>query len=147
MHAQLSQLYLAWFVFLSCFAGCSQTDSDRLEVYPVKGKVTVSGRPAAGAQVVFYGATPDLKGPGTVAPYGTTDENGEYHLRSYEQADGAPAGKFHVTIIWPELIPAGADEEMFEPKDRFKSRYAKPETSGLTAEVPEGGGDIPPFEL
>ncbi len=128
-------------------AGCSKSDDGRLEVYPVTGKVTVGGRPAEGAEVVLYGATPELKGPGTIPPEGTTDENGAFSLTSYEPNDGAPAGKFHVTIFWPEPIPEGADQEMFQPKDRLKQKYLNPDASGLTAEVPVGGGELPPFEL
>jgi hypothetical protein len=118
-----------------------------MEVYPVTGKVTVGGQPAEGAEVVFYGATPDLQGPGTVAPAGTTDKDGVFQLRSYEPNDGAPAGKFNVTVFWPEPIPEGVDEEMYQPKDRLKQRYLNPEKSGLTAEVPVGGAELPPFEL
>ena len=118
-----------------------------MEVHPVTGKVTVNGQPAAGAEVVFYGATDDLTGKGTVAPYGIADENGAFELRSYEPGDGAPAGKFKVTIYWPEEIPPGVDEEMYEPQDRLNNRYSDPNTTELTVEVPEGGGELPPFEL
>lgn len=128
-------------------AGCSQSDDGRMQVYPVTGKVTVGGQPAEGAEVVFYGATPDLKGPGTIPPVGTTDANGEFSLTSYEPDDGAPAGKFQVTVFWPEPIPEGADEEMFQPKDRLKEKYLDPETSQLSAEIPVGGAVLAPFEL
>jgi hypothetical protein len=36
---------------------------------------------------------------------------------------------------------------MFQPKDRLKQRYINPETSGLTAEVPFGGGMLPTIDL
>jgi hypothetical protein len=100
-----------------------------------------------GAEVVLYGATPELIGPGTIPPEGVTDESGAFSLRSYEPDDGAPAGKFNVTIFWPEPIPEGADQEMFQPKDRLKEKYLDPETSGLTADVPVGGGELPTFAL
>ncbi|MEM9657907.1 MAG: hypothetical protein AAF961_06050 [Planctomycetota bacterium] len=116
-------------------------------VYETSGSVTVRGRPAEGAEVVLYGATPDLRGPGTVAPSGTADADGEFKLRSYETGDGAPAGSFNVTIFWPEEPPPDADEEMFQPRDRLQGKYLDPEKSGLTAVVPEGGGQLPPFEL
>lgn len=129
--------------------GCSSGgDVDgRMKVYPVSGTVKVGGQPAAGARVVFYGATPELTGPGTVSPAAETDESGVFHLRSYEPQDGAPAGKFNVTVAWPEEVPEGVDPEVNRPKDRLKNRYLDPEKSGLTAEVPEGGIELPPFEL
>ena len=127
--------------------GCSPENDGRMPVYPVTGKVTVGGQPAAGAEVVFYGATPDLKGPGTVPPEGTTDANGVYQLSTFETDDGSPAGQFKVTIFWPEPIPPDVDQEMYQPKDRLKERFLNPETSGLTAKVPKGGGVLPTFEL
>jgi hypothetical protein len=133
--------------FLLIATGCSKVEDGRMEVFPVSGKVTVNGQPAAGAHVVFYGATPDLTGPGTPAPDGTTDENGEYRLRSYDPEDGAPAGEFKVTVEWPEPIPPNVDQEMYRPKDRLKGRYSNPDKSGLKRTVPEGGGELPPIEL
>jgi hypothetical protein len=118
-----------------------------MKVYPVSGRVMVNGAPAAGARVVLYGATPELTGPGTIPPEGITDENGVFQLRSYEPEDGAPAGKFNVTVRWLEPVPEGVDPLEYKQKDRLKDRYSNPETSGLTVEIPEGGGELPPFEL
>src|SRR5262245_44576170 len=106
-----------------CTIGCSKAPTGRLPVYPVSGKVTAKGQPVEGAEVVFYGATPELTGPGTPAPAGTTDANGEFWLRSYDPNDGAPAGKFNVSVFWPEPVPAGADEETYRRKDRLQGRY------------------------
>jgi len=128
-------------------ASCSKSPEGRLPVYPASGKVTSGGQPVEGAKVVFYGATPDLTGKGTPAPTGVTDASGVFHLRSYDPDDGAPVGKFNVTIYWPEPIPPGADTEMYQRKDRLKGRYTDPQKSGLTAEVPQGGGELPPFAL
>jgi hypothetical protein len=137
---------LLWLAALVSAVGCSSTDDGRMEVYPVTGTVQVGGKPAEGAEVVFYGATPELQGPGTVAPRGVADANGVFHLQSYAPDDGAPAGKFNVTVVWPEPVPPDAGE-MYRPKDRLNGKYAKPEGSGLTVEVPVGGGELPPFEL
>lgn len=129
--------------------GCSSGDDveGRMKVYPVSGVVKVAGQPADGARVVFYGATPELSGPGTVSPAAVTDENGVFQLQSYEPGDGAPMGQFNVTVSWPEEVPEGVDPEVNRPKDRLKNRYLNPETSGLTVNVPEGGIELPPFEL
>jgi hypothetical protein len=139
-----------WFATVIVLAvGCSSggVAEGRMKVYPVSGVVKVAGQPAAGARVVFYGATPELVGVGTVAPAAVADENGVFQLQSYEPGDGAPAGQFNVTVSWPEEVPEGVDPEVNRPKDRLKNRYINPETSGLTANVPEGGAELPPFEL
>ena len=133
---------------LTAACGCSpQTKPGRVPVFPVNGKVLAKDQPVEGAEVVFYGATPELTGHGKPAPAGVTDASGEFRLRSYDPEDGAPAGKFNVTIYWPEPIPPGADEEMYQRKDRFGGRYVDPKTSGLSIEVPDGGGELPPFAL
>jgi hypothetical protein len=67
-------------------------------------------------------------------------------LRSYEPDDGAPAGEFKVTVVWPESPPPNASG-VFEVRDRLRGRYANPKTTELTATVEEGGGALPPFEL
>jgi hypothetical protein len=132
-------------VALLAVTGCG--DDGRPDVYPVNGKVLVGGTPAAGAKVVFYPVSEELRGPGMPVPNGITDENGEFQLRSYEPEDGAPAGEFTVTVHWPEPTPPNVDEELFEPKDRLRGRYLDPQKSALSATVEQGGGELPPFEL
>ena len=135
------------FALLVCLVGCSGTDENRLTVYDAQGTVLIDGEPVAGAKVTFYGATDDLRGPGTIIPCGVTDASGVYRLSSYETEDGAPAGEFNVTVSWPAAIPAGVDEEMYKPQDRLGNRYSNPAKSGITLTVPPGGGELPPLEL
>jgi hypothetical protein len=144
---QLRTTCLAGMAFIVALSGCASEEDGRVKVYPVSGKVLVNGKPAEGAELIFYGATPEMRGPGTVSAEGVTDENGVFHLGSYGPNDGAPAGKFNVVVIWREPIPDGVDQERFQAKDRLNNRYATPESSGLTAEVPERGIELPPFEL
>jgi hypothetical protein len=126
--------------------GCSKSDG-RVKVYPVSGKVLVRGTPAAGARVVFYPVSDELKKPGMPIPYGITDSEGNLKLRSYDLGDGAPEGDYKVSIIWLDSPPEKAEENPISAKDRLSGQYANPQTSKLTAKVPKGGGEIPPFEL
>jgi hypothetical protein len=128
--------------------GCSKDDG-RIPVYPVTGKVIVNGAPAERAQVVFYPIADELRKPGMPIPSAATDANGVFRLRSYDPGDGAPVGKFNVTVFWAGPARSGADEESesYVPNDRLGGRYADPKKSGLTATVEEGGGELPPFEL
>jgi hypothetical protein len=125
--------------------GCG-SDDGRVDVYPVSGKVLVQDRPADGAEVVFYPMVAEADGVKMPGPAGTTDAGGVFHLRSYEALDGAPAGEFKVTVVWPAAPPPNASG-VFQLKDRLGGRYANPQTSKLTATVEPGGGEIPPFEL
>ena len=138
----------AWACVILICVGCAKEEhSDRVTVYPVSGKVLVAGKPAAGAEVILYGATPELLGPGSVSPSGTVDESGNFELGSYGPNDGAPSGTFNVVVVWHEPLPEGVSRERYSPKDRLRGRYSDPQKSSLVAEVPQGGGELPPFEL
>jgi hypothetical protein len=118
-----------------------------MQVHPVHGKVLVNGQPAEGATVVLYGTTPELQGLGTVAPSGTTDADGEFDLRSYDPGDGAPAGEYNVTVVWPEKSFPGADEEFHKPGDQLGGKYADPKSTPLSVQIEEGTNELAPFEL
>jgi hypothetical protein len=141
------RLLLVTTVLAPLVLGCSKSNSGRIPVYPTSGKVTFKGQPVEGAEIALYGLTPELAGPGTVPPVGVTDASGVFYLRSFDPDDGAPAGKFNVTIVWPDAATSGGDSEMQQRKDRLQGRYSDPKKSGLTVDVPEGGGELPPFEL
>lgn len=135
---------------LVCFTvgvvGC-RAKSDRVDVYPVKGKVLVKGKPVEGVTIAFYAEVPAADGKKNPLPAGTSDANGEYYLTSYDPGDGAPAGSYKVVASWNEKRPANFTGGVFEPKDRLQGRFANPEKSTLKSQVPEGGGEIPAFDL
>jgi hypothetical protein len=113
----------------------------------VQGKVLVRGAPAEGANVTLYPAIVESKKPAAPAPSGMTDSQGVFKLSSYDAGDGAPEGEYKVAVIWQEPLPPGVRESAEGPKDRLGGRYADPQKSKLTANVEQGGGEIPPFAL
>jgi hypothetical protein len=100
----------------------------RKPVFPVHGEVYVNGKPAVGAKVFFIPIETD---PDAVAPYGVVDAEGSFALTTYLTFDGAPEGKYVVTIRWPGL----------------RGGYDNPKTSKLTATVEKAANDLPPFQL
>ncbi len=129
-------LFVAW--------GCGGSADNRKPVFPVKGKVTVAGKPAIKAQVVFH----PLAGadPNTPQPTGQVGPDGTFTLSTYTAGDGAPAGECAVTVVWPESASAiGGDADT--GGDRLGGRYANPKSSGLKAKVADGQNDLPPFAL
>jgi hypothetical protein len=136
-----------WLAIVAVMVSGCGSDVAPVPLYEASGKVTVQGQPAEGAKVVFYPTSSALQGPRMPIPAGTTDATGTFHLQSYEPKDGAPAGEFKVTVIWPEPIPPNVDQEMYQPKDRLQGRYSDPQRTTITATIPEGGGELPPFEL
>jgi hypothetical protein len=104
---------------------CAGCGDGRRAVYPVRGKVlTANQKPATGAMVTFHPVTPDPKD--AARPVGKVDEQGEYRLTTYTENDGAPAGAYTVTIIWP--TPKKAPFEPDGP-DKLGGKFARPESS------------------
>ncbi len=123
---------------------CGACASGREPLYPVSGQVFYEGKPVEGATIVLH----PLNSAEANAPTarGRTDSEGSFTLGTYAAGDGAPAGEYGVAIIW---IPADAKRN---PKtgsmpNRLPDRYARPETSKLTATVQSGPTELPPFRL
>ena len=75
---------------------CSGHDS----VNPVTGKVLYRGRPATGAVVQLHPQDSSRKSP--PVPQGIVGTDGSFQLTTYAQDDGAPAGRYSVSIYWIE---------------------------------------------
>lgn len=142
-------------------SGCGGT-SDRPDVVPVSGKVLLNGEPVAGAQVTFHSeGSPRSAG-------GTTNQNGEFQLTTFDTNDGAVPGEHKVTILKPNEEAAGAGGGEMDPSDpgeaygqameqaktqtpqeitQLPQEYADPETTPLTRTVaPEPPNEFT-FEL
>lgn len=87
--------------------------------FPVSGKVVdAEGKAARGAMIVFH-PTPEETDP--TKPVARVDERGEFKLTTYAEGDGAPAGDYAVTIIWP--TPRKSPFEQEGP-DQLNGDYA-----------------------
>jgi hypothetical protein len=134
-------------LILACVSAVGCGGGDRLDVYPVSGTVKYKGAPIEGAKVVFFGQEPHLQAAGIPIPEGVTDSSGKYQLKSYEPGDGAPAGKYGVSIVWMQVVTPSDDPEAMVEKDRLGGKYADYNASGLTATVGEEATEVPTFEL
>lgn len=134
------KLTLTVFVATLAFglASCSKTDAQS-PTFPVSGQILLpDGKPAEHALVIFH-PVGQAAGP---KPRGKVLANGTYQLTTYGVDDGAPAGDYQVTVeLW---LPGRPDEG---PTNRLNSKYAKPESSGLTATVGTGPAEIKTIEL
>jgi hypothetical protein len=106
----------------------------------VRGSVTYRDQPVAGAQVMF------LPESGPTAT-GTTDESGEFELRTFAAGDGAVPGKHRVTITKHVALPAAPDNPYPETRNELPERYGRANASGLTAEVETDDENEFAFEL
>lgn len=138
---------------LACFVVCwsLSCDKSRVAVYPVRGEVLCQGRAAAGAFVIFHPIT-ESELVQRMRPHGIVGPDGTFHLKTYRDADGAPAGDYQVTIEWPAVDPrypsdsSDSENELTGP-DRLRGRYANPNTSGLRATVARGKNLLDAFEI
>jgi hypothetical protein len=121
-------------------ASCSNGDG-RKPTYSVAGKVLVNGKPAEHASVVFHPV--GESGADVVKPRGKVKADGSFVLTTYDSNDGAPAGEYQVTVeLW---LSSGRGDE--GPTSRLPAKYAKPDSSGLTATVSAGPTELKTFEL
>ena len=108
-------------------------------LYAVEGKVLVNGEPAANLNVAFHPLDSDKN---LFCPVGRTNSKGLFHLMTRSGVDGAPAGEYSVTFVWPDGL---IDEcECPDPSlhDRLKGLYAKADQSTFQVNVRASGNSF-----
>ena len=135
--------------------GCSPEGATLEGTVPVSGTVTQNGQPLEGAAVTF------VPTDGGRSASGMTDASGKFSLTTLDPGDGALPGSYQVTITKKETVGKEYTQEEAnayyaehqtqppapEIKNVLDEKYAQPETSGLTAEVAEGGVTDLKFEV
>ncbi len=134
--------YLGSICLCLCLISCSNSKYGAHPPFPVSGQVLVNGQPAKGVRLVFYHLGDWGDKERAIVPQAWTEEDGSFVVETYSTKDGAPAGDYRVTAEWP----AYRHGKHWGP-DKFGNKYAKAETSGLTAHVEKGTNKLPPFEL
>ncbi|HEY2252860.1 MAG TPA: carboxypeptidase-like regulatory domain-containing protein [Planctomycetaceae bacterium] len=133
-------------------AGCSEAPAvgpDVGKLVPVSGKVTLDGKPLAGATVNFMPKASAKTGFGAT---GTTDEAGEYslevHIGNGKTSEGVLPGIYDVTVT--KLTKLDGTPVKFNPdqgpmsqgpvKQAVPMKYASVNENGLSYTVPAEGG-------
>jgi hypothetical protein len=130
---------------LATSLGCNQPPPEGPVPQAVQGSVIYQGKPASGFRVTFHPRS-DI-GPRQFAPSAITGPDGTFTLTSYHAGDGAPVGRYAVTIEWPQEIATG-DEYDAKPKiDRLQGRYASPAKSVWIVDVVEGENQLTLFRI
>lgn len=129
------------FLLAGAALGCGGGEA-KVPLYPASGRVLVDGAPAGGVQVRLYpeGATGDLD---ALKPTAVTDETGTFRLGTYGKGDGAPAGRYKVTLFLPDTPPTGANS----PDDLLGGQYIDPARTPLNATIAESPNQLDPFEV
>jgi hypothetical protein len=139
---------VALLVFIGCGAGGAS--GDHPPTVKVTGTVRYQGQPIEGAEVSFN--NPEANYTGTAK----TDAAGKFALSTFGKEDGVVPGKQLVSIRRVDVIdktPPGVDVtaggKSVPPEYHWiiPQKYSAFGTSGLTAEVTEGGPKDFPFDL
>ena len=119
----------------------------RRPVFPVRGQVFFEGKPTPEALVIFHPL--DDPDPNAPRPVARVAADGSFAPTTYTADDGAPAGRYAVTIAWVKERDNqnASKEDQQEPKNLLPDRYARAETSGLEVHVKEGPNELAPFRL
>jgi hypothetical protein len=122
--------------------GC-QKQAPEPTLVPVKGKVTVKGKPLTRATIVFHpdaekGNTSKLEPRAEITP----DNAGNYELESNDKT-GAPPGWYRVTVYATNAVSSTK-----APQWLANQKYTDPTRSGLSWEVKDdSGGKSADFDL
>jgi hypothetical protein len=136
-------------VLLVCcllFVGCGQSGLKGLK--SCSGVVLKDGKPIDGVTVTFTPISTDAQARGASAE---TDANGKFQVKTL-QWDGVLPGKYKVTLS-KRITEINPGQESVP--DNYKSvtyveqmgKYADPDQSDLTADIPDSGDNNLKFEI
>jgi hypothetical protein len=143
-------------LFLST-AGCR--GKDRVSVYPVHGRVMYGTHGIPQATVIFFPAEDVVDKAKKLRPFAYCDREGNFDLKTYVDDDGAPPGKYRVSIIAisaPRSAskkdqPAGEEQtgriNTVEIPAAVSRKYGNVETAGIEVTVQKGENKLEPFVL
>ena len=124
-------------LFCCCLfaVGCG---SGKPQTLQVSGSVkTKDGKPCDNALVVFH--PQEAERVNAPKPFAKTDAQGHFILTTEAEGDGAPAGKYGVTVVWhgdgKEAKFSLSGEGKGGGADKLNGRYANPRSPVLLVEV------------
>jgi hypothetical protein len=131
------------FLFGSSLLSMScNSKGDHPELFPVQGQLFLEQKPAYKAVVWFHPL--GESGPAVACPHACVKEDGSFEVGTYKDNDGAPAGRYRLTVIW-RVPPKSGDED---GANLIPVRYMDPEKAGLpVVSVPPGPTVLPPIHL
>jgi hypothetical protein len=134
-------------------SGCG---SGRVPTYPVSGRLAINGKPPAEGwvAVLHLESTPaSIKDYPHPLPRAKVGPDGRFQFRTYEQDDGAPAGKYKISFINVKEMEAGASAADEGDVPNSAARPAKEQRKSPQVYWPEAieirpePNELPPFDL
>lgn len=109
------------------------------DTYPVKGRVTIDGKPVKKATVRFL---PDNEQAPRLA-WGLTNDNGEFTMSTFKPDDGVLPGAYRVTINNPENTPEPLGPPSGNEEDNAKAMKMYRELWEQMKKRPQVKGELP----
>jgi len=132
------------FCFTAALALVCSSCGNKNNLYPVSGRVTYNGSPAAGATVFFHRQGGDPTNEHLIM--GIVQEDGSFELVCGSLGKGAPIGEYDVLIEWKQVTGQRKGRPQHGP-DKLKGRYADPKRPFFRVTVEAKDMGLPPFEL
>ena len=127
-------------VICLAICGCGRSAAvPKIQTLPVKGTVTLDGKPLSGANVLFMTFDPPA------AFVGTTKDDGMYELQGPEARAASLKGACRVTVsrmLKPDGSPLAPGElpAIVHAIEQLPPKYSQLATTELTATVDPAGG-------
>lgn len=128
----VSSTILALLILL--IAGCGEVDN-RKPTYPVKGRITVDGKPPGSALQIECQPVAGMDTRNPTVSRTETDELGNFQISTYSSGDGVPAGDYVLTVTWLTFNLMSRD---YTGPDKLDGRYSDPEKSEIKVTVMPG---------
>jgi hypothetical protein len=124
-------------VFLLSATGCWLPRLDRATTYPVSGRLFIRGVPAVNARIELRAV--DDKELDLLRPHAIAQADGLFRLTTFATDDGAPPGRYALTVTWP-----APPKKRFDPEgpDRLKGRFADPRRPMSTVLITPGDNEL-----
>lgn len=136
----------AFFFLMTLAGGCGTRTPTAMKTYPVSGQIKINGKIPSRAEIRFKPAKP-LEDPlkRSIEPYAIVKEDGSFRVSTYGDADGAPAGDYAVTVVWPKVTVEGGEETY--GSDQLGNKFSDPRKPVTNIKVIEGDNVIPEIAI
>lgn len=130
-YSEIQSSTLLLFAALTLVATAAGCGSDGPALLPVKGKVTIDGKPAKEGGVTFHSAQNQMvRLVCAIRPDGT-------YVMMHNRDEGAPAGEYIVTVLVTETAMTPDGKYTGLPKTVSHRKFTDPGTTPLRVEVKE----------
>jgi hypothetical protein len=134
-----------WFLVVAigmAAVGCGSASG--VACAPVHGQVLLAGKPLAEAMIVFHPL--DAPPTGAPKPLAYCDAEGRFALTTMQTGDGAPPGRYAVTVELRAARQIG-EEMVRDGRNLLPPQYADPQRTPLKYDVAAGANELPAIQI